>query len=788
MPNSRKTGWIWLWALVLAALTVPGGLLRAQAPAPAGPPQAGAAARKIGTISIRFIGIANVSEQIVRTNMQLREGNDFDPAILDRDIRSLYRTGLFEFIEIKQEDTPEGRVNLVVEVTPKYRVSAVRFQGNKQVKSRRLQDEVTTRANSALDERTVKDDAGKIHEYYQKSGYNQAQVSYDIERDRATGYGTVIFKIREGGKVRIGRINFDGNQRIKSSTLRGKMETKKWGLFSWIMGTGYYKDEKFEDDINKLLDYYREHGFLDAEIPLDQISYDYPSKRRMVITVHVDEGRQYRIGDISIAGGKLYPEALLNAVVAQKSGSVYNPTKLDKDVEALEDFYGRDGYLETRVRLVRKPNVATGNIDLEYQVNESERFLVESVKIEGNDNTKSIVVLRELLLGPGDVFNTVLMKRSKVRLENTRFFEEVNTTPESTNIPGRRNLKISVREERTGNLSFGAGFNSIEKGVLFAEISQSNFDLFNRRSFFQGDGQKFRLKFQIGSQSSEVLLAFEEPWLFERQLALGFTVYRVSSDYNSAFYEEVRTGGEIHLRKLLFEYVEGTFSYTYEVVDIRNIDPSASAVFQSLAGTHTTSKFGLQLLRDTRDRLINTTSGSRLEFITEVAGGPLGGNTDYYRLEARAAHYVPIFRFQTQVFGIDARLGSVKNFGESIDVPFYDRYFLGGPQTLRGFEFREVGPKDSFGEPVGGKSYGFLSLEYSIAIVGQMRFAVFYDAGFVNYPSYDFNPANYNDNWGFGIRMFIAGAPANLDFGIPITTDKINKKGSQFNFSFGSRF
>ena len=246
------------------------------------------------------------------------------------------------------------------ELTPKYRVLAVRFRGNQRVKTARLEKEITTRPNTALDERTIKADAEKLHEYYQKHGYNQAQVTYDIERDRSAGYGTVIFKIREGQKVRIADIRFVGNDHIKAKRLRKQMETKRWWMFSWLMGSGKYKDDAFEDDVAKLLDYYRQQGYLDVDIPQDQIAYDYPKPGRLVITIHVSEGRQYRIGDITITGGKLYTEAMLKLVLRQKSGMVFRPAKLDKDVETLEDFYGRAGYLETRVRLVRKPNIATG--------------------------------------------------------------------------------------------------------------------------------------------------------------------------------------------------------------------------------------------------------------------------------------------------------------------------------------------------------------------------------------------------------------------------------------------
>lgn len=761
--------------------------LQAQPSALAGA-QEGAPAFKVGSIAVKFAGSANVSEQVVRANMQVREGGDLDDTMLDRDIRSLYKTGLFEFIEIKREAVDGKSFNLVIEITPKYRVLAIRYEGNKKVKGTRLEKEIKTKPNTALDERLVKEDSEKIREYYQKSGYNQISVTYTIERDRATGFGTIIFKIKEGSKVKISDIRFVGNTTLKPRSLKSQMETKKWWMFSWLTGSGRFKDDQFDDDLDKLRDYYREEGYLDVEISQDNVIFAYPTPEKLVLTINITEGRQYRLGEISFKGNKLFTSALLKRVARQKSGVVFVPSKLDKDVERLEDFYGKDGYLDTRVRLVRKPNVNTGNIDIEYGITESEKFNVESVVIEGNAKTKSTVIVRELVLGPGDVFSTVLMKISKLRLENTRFFEDVNVTPQETNIPGRRNMRIAVKEGRTGNLTFGAGFSSLERATIFAEISQSNFDIFNRRSLFQGDGQKFRLRMQLGSQSSEVVLSFEEPWLFQKQLALGFSIFRTSSDYNSSYYSQIETGGEIYLRKRLFELVEGKLSYTYQIIDIQNVSSSASSYISSLSGRNTVSKLGFQLLRDTRDKIINTTSGNRVEINTDLAGGPLGGTDNFYRFEFRGSQFFPIFETQAQVLALIARAGVIQNFGDSKQLQYYNSFYLGGPYTLRGFENREVGPRDEFGEPIGGKSYGFFSAEYSIDIVSPIRFALFYDGGFVNKGAYDFNPLSYNDNFGFGLRLFVAGAPLSLDFGIPITGTKENKKGNQFNFSFGTRF
>ena len=774
---------VFIWLLVAGVAPTWG-----QPAAAAGGQEPPAPTFKVGTVTVKFVGTANVNEQVVRANMQVREGGDLDDTMLDRDIRSLYKTGLFEFIEIKREGTDGKTFNLVVEVTPKFRVLAIRYEGNKKVKGTRLEKEIKTKPNTALDERQVKEDSEKIREYYQKAGYNQVSVTYVVERDRATGFGTVIFKIKEGNKVKIADVRFVGNTHVKVRALKGEMETKKWWIFSWLTGSGRFKDDEFDDDLEKLRDYYREHGYLDVEILQENVIFGYPTPEKLVLTINITEGRQYRLGEVNFKGNKLFTSSLLKRVARQKSGVVFVPSKLDKDVERLEDFYGKDGYLDTRVRLVRKPNVNTGNIDVEYTITESEKFNVESIVIEGNSKTKSTVVVRELVLGPGDVFSTVLMKISKLRLENTRFFEDVNVTPQETNIPGRRNMRIAVKEGRTGNLTFGAGFSSLERATIFAEVSQSNFDLFNRRSLFQGDGQKFRLRMQLGSRSSEVVLSFEEPWLFQKQLALGFSIFRTSSDYNSSYYSQIETGGEVYLRKRLFELVEGKLSYTYQVIDIKDVSSSASSYIRALAGNNTVSKLGFQLLRDTRDKIINTTSGNRVEINTDLAGGPLGGKDNFYRFEFRGSQFFPMFETQAQVLALIARAGVVQNYGSTKQLPYYDAFYLGGPYTLRGFEYREVGPRDSLGEPIGGKSYGFFSAEYSVDIVSPIRFAVFYDAGFVNKGAYDFNPAAYNDNFGFGLRLFVAGAPLSLDFGIPITGNSLNKKGNQFNFSFGTRF
>ena len=369
-------------------------------------------------------------------------------------------------------------------------------------------------------------------------------------------------------------------------------------------------------------------------------------------------------------------------------------------------------------------------------------------------------------------------------------------------MPGRKNLGITVREGRTGNFTFGAGFGSVESAVVYFEMSQGNFDLFNWRSGFQGDGQKFRFRASVGTSSNQVLIAFEEPWLFEQRLAFGVELYRTESDYNSADYNELRTGFELYLRRRLFELVEARLSYRLELVEIFDVDRGVGIdngdgsisgdgiadVFQRAEGEELVSKVGLTFLRDNRETLIFTRKGNRSSLEFEYAG--VGGDVNYYKMEGRTAHFIPTFDTLEQSLSIVARAGSITPFGQSNEVPFYDRFYLGGPDTLRGFDYREVGPRDpdDENESVGGNTYTMVSFEYGFRIAEPLGLVVFYDWGYVNESDFDFSMSDYADNWGVGARIMLMGSPLKLDLGIPITSPDGVGGGTQFNFSFGTRF
>lgn len=778
------------------ALFLPGGSSIAQ--------EAGDAYPEINRIIPEFDGFRAVSDQYILGNIQLRPGMDYNPTLVDQSIRALYGTGQFEFVQVRVDPASDGQVDVIFEFVSKYTIERIRFLGNSAYSDSRLASKAELESGVPLDEFAVSSGADAITEYYIEKGYPDVVVDYRIERDEQNGFAVVSYDIEEGDKVRIEMISFEGNEVFFDKKLRKELETKKHNWLSWLLGTGKFDESVFREDLDTLRNFYRDAGYLDFEVDEAEVVIDVSDDNKMNIIIPVSEGQRYFLGELSVEGATIYTEGELLSIVQLQPENPFSPQRVDDAATAVREYYTSNGYLDSGVRAERVPNMETRRIDVVFRVRESEKFYVESIKVDGNTKTKARVIVRELALSPGDVFDRNRMEVSQRRLENTSYFENVRLTPENTNVPGRKDLGITVREGRTGNFTFGAGFGSVESAVVFFEVAQGNFDLFNWRSGFQGDGQKFRFRASLGTRSNQLLISFEEPWLFEQRLAFGVELFRTESDFNSADYNELRTGFELYLRRRLFELVEARLSYRLELVEIFDVargagpvNPDGSVdndgvpnVFQRAQGDDLVSKVGLTFLRDTRETLIFTRKGNRSTLGFEYAG--VGGDVNYYKLEGRTAHFIPTFDTLEQSLSIVARAGSITPFGASERVPFYDRFYLGGPDTLRGFDFRDVGPRDddptARSEAVGGNTYSMVSFEYAFRVAEPLGLVVFYDWGFVNENDFDFSMSDYADNWGVGARIMLMGSPLKLDLGIPITSPEDVDGGTQFNFSFGTRF
>ncbi len=779
-------------------------------------------------MDIKFVGPASVSEQFVRGNIRLRAGANYLPNLTEDDVHSLYGTGQFYNIRIGVEQADDGGVVLTYIVQVRPRISEIRLEGNKKVSDSKLKKKITVKVGEALDEQKLFSDTQEMQKLYEKYGYPDSTVKYVLSIDENSGRGSVTFQIVETRKTKIARIEFVGAASFKQKQLRKQLKTVQHWMFSWLTGSGVFKQDDFDADRDRLVDFYRAHGYLDFEIK--DVKLDRPTQNTMVIRFYIFEGRQYKVGAITFAGNKIFNDADIQRGVrlANRSkdklgphgfpmdtGDTFTPDGLGKDTTALEDFYGTKGYIEVAqgqaLRVVHVPNVDTGTMDLEFQVDEGQKSYVEKIDIRGNLKTKDKVIRRELAISPGETFDMVRVKISKERLEGLQYFSKVDLRPEPTDPPiaGRKDLIVNVEEQNTGNFTLGAGFSSVDALVGYVEMTQGNFDLFHPPSF-TGAGQKLRLRVQLGTQRQDYEISFVEPWFLNRKLSFGVDLYRHQLDFESPndIYDETRTGMKLSLTRALWtDFIIGSVSYTVEDVGISlnpgwngpindppNFRPSnVPRAILDQTGDHLYQRLGTSLAYDTRNSTQLPDHGQRTEFETEISYG----DTTFYKLELKTDWFFKGF-FKGHVIEVGGRAGAADNLSGG-DVPFYDRYYLGGLYSLRGFKYRNIGPRDpNYGsvlnhlpdEPIGGDSYWFGSAEYSIPIFEKeggvgLRVALFYDIGAVGAKPYSFS-GSFDDNWGLGFRLNIPRlGPLRLDYGIPIHHDANNGSSGQFQFGVG---
>jgi outer membrane protein insertion porin family len=741
----------------------------------------------IKAIEVKHVGPPAASDELVRSNIRVKVGDNLTRTAIDDDVRNLYATGFFYNIRVTQEAKDEG-IKLVYVVQGKLTLTDIRFDGNKELSTSKLRKKVTSKVGDPLDEQKLFSDTQELKKYYQKQGYQKSEVTYEVVPNEATGRGTVTFKVVEAPKIRVASVDFENATAFPEKKLRKTIKTRKRWFMSWLTGSGTLKDEQFEDDKEKLAEFYRENGYIDFEIK--DVKFDQVTDRKVGIRFDVFEGRQYKTGTVAIKGNSLFSSDDIMARMKMKSGVNFTPGGLTKDIEAVRDFYGEKGFIDTEVNVRKTPNVETGNMDLVYQVEEKDKSYIEKIEIKGNVKTKDKVIRRELAVAPGEIFDMVGVKLSKKRLEGLDYFSKVDTQNEPTDVPNRKNLVVGVEEKNTGNFTVGAGFSSVDSIVGFAEVSQGNFDLFNP-PYFTGGGQKFRLRTQIGTQRQDYQLSFVEPWFLDRKLAFGVDLYHRDLGYLSDIYDQTQTGAKLSLTRALgSDFLIGSVSYTIENIGIDVTDPTrATQTILDEQGHRLVSKVGTSIAYDTRNSTFLPDGGQRTELLTELAGGPFGADTDYFRVELRTAWYFKGFA-EGHVLELTGRTGVVQNYGSSDRVPLFDRWYLGGLYSLRGFDYRDVGPKDVNGEPLGGETYWFGSAEYSIPIVDRLRAAFFYDAGMVYRSAFRFsqdiyNTGMYNDNVGIGLRLNLPIGPLRLDYGIPINTDPQNKSSGKFQFGVG---
>jgi outer membrane protein insertion porin family len=711
---------------------------------------------------------------------------------VQEDIKALYKTGYIRNVRIFAQPQGDG-VKVIVAVQTRAIVREIEITGAERIKPTRLRKEIKIRLNQAVDEQQLEEARQKIIDIYQGRGYTDVSVQFRIDPiDEKRGTARVVFTVTEGARGAVSQVRFEGNAHASQAVLRKQMKTRGRTLIYFMDKSGRLDEIQLEQDLDKIREYYQNHGFIDVEIK--EVRKERTPKGPMIITVVISEGPQYHVRKLSISGYQNTTEAKIRALLKMKEGSVYSPKQLRDDAKAVADAYGSGGYVDLEITPEGTPS-GPALIDVHYNIEEGVRSFVNRVNIEGNTRTKDKVIRREVLVAPGDVFNTVRVDITKKRLENLGYFAKVETYPEDTDIPGRKDLTILVQEKRTGSLSFGGGFSTVDKLVGFAELSQGNFDLFNWPSF-TGGGQKFRLRIQYGTERKDFILNITEPYFLDRRLALSGQAFYTEANYLSAEYDQRNYGFMFELRKPLTAYVYGTLGYQFQDVDIFNVDPSASEAIQSQAGSTLESKVFGSLVFDTRDNPLLSRRGQRITFSPYITGTFLGGDIQVYGLDTEASQYFhlpwdTILLINGEIATVSHYSGGNRPFisinGLPSGVPLYERLYLGGSNNLRGFPFREVGPQDHNGEPTGGQSMARTTIEWTFPIIEKARGAIFYDMGFVNSASWAFGFQNMASDVGIGLRLDLPIGPLRLDYGYPVMRDGYNG-GGHFNFSVGYQF
>jgi outer membrane protein insertion porin family len=774
----RISGWMRpppfaIWIASVCALFGT-GLARAQAPqAPTGPPI-------IRSLEVQYTGPATISKERILAQMRTKVGQPYSNEIVQEDIKALYKTGFIRNVRIFAQPEGDG-VKVIIAVQTRAIIREIEITGAEHVGAKRLRKEIKVKLNQAVDEQKLEDARQKIVEVYQGKGFTDVSVQFRIDSiDENHGTARVVFTVNEGAKGAVSQVRFEGNAHVSQRVLRKQMKTKGRTLIYFVDKTGRLDEVQLEQDLDKIREYYQDHGFIDVEIK--EVRKERTAKGPMTITIVIAEGPQYHVRKLTVSGYQNSNETKIRAFLKMKEGSVYSPKQLRDDAKAVADAYGSGGYVDLVITPEGTP-AGPALIDVHYNIEEGTRSFVNRVNIQGNTRTKDKVIRREVLVAPGDVFNTVRVDTTKKRLENLGYFAKVETYPEETDIPGRKDLTILLQEKRTGSLSFGGGFSTVDKLVGFAELTQGNFDLFNWPSF-TGGGQKFRLRLQYGTERKDFILTITEPYFLDRRLSLTGQGFYTESNYLSADYDQRNYGVLFELRKPINTYMYGTLGYTLQDVEIFNVAASSPEFILSQAGTFTESKVISSLVFDSRDNPLLSRRGQRITFSPSIAGGFLGGDTQIYALDLEGSQYFHLPK--DTILLLNGEIATVSQWGTGSEVPIFERLFLGGSNNLRGFPFREVGPQQN-GEPIGGQSMARATVEWTFPIIEKARGALFYDTGFDNASAWSFGFNHMASDVGVGLRLDLPIGPLRLDYGYPVMRDGYHG-GGHFNFNVGYQF
>lgn len=750
---------------------------------------------------IKIEGNSLSSDRLIFKNIRSRVGSELKTIILNEDIKRLNELGRFSKIEVKEEIVGD-KVQIIFFVKEKPIIKKRTFTGNKRLKVSIFDENLIGNIGSRYDKNIALSDESKIKQAYKDEGYLFSKVRHTKKFiDENNQFIHINYEITENHELKIAAVTFKGNHRIESAELQKIMQTKVDRLF----GKGVYDSEKFSSDLSNLQLYYKTQGYLDAVVKQGK-SYFSKDKNWLYINIDVDEGSLYVIDKINLNGNQIVDNNTLFSKISAKIGIPYSEKVKWQIENELDSYYGEIGRVFTRVRVDAIIDSNNSHILIEIDINEGQQLFLEGIVITGNTKTKEVVIRRELTFYPKDRLDTKLIRESERNLLNLGFFETAKISLKPGSSDRFASAVVHVTEKQTGSINFALGFSSLES--VFGQIKyvQRNFDWRDRSagpfSFFTGDGflgdgQNLEATIKTGSENRQFRIDFSEPWVFNRKIRMGFGLFHTESDIADDF-EEKRNGLYTRVGKEFAKNFEGYLTYNFSKINISDIQTNVSPAIKEQEGKNTVSSLVNDWVYDSRDNRFFPTEGMYLKTSFSIAGSYLGGNQDFYKSEFEVKNYKKMFEFGSgkniHVLSSRLRIGYSDKYADSTSVPIFERFFVGGLGSVRGFENRSLGPIEIHnGErfEIGGNFLSVFNLEYNIPISEEtFRAVIFYDQGnaFRSISNFSFDELRSSVGIGLRIQLDVLGpTPISLDFAKPISS-KVGDELESFSFNFGNFF
>jgi len=709
-------------------------------------------------------GNRRVQEAVILGRVKSAIGAPFSPPQLSEDVRSIFALGFFDDVQLKVEDF-EGGVKVGFIVVERPFVRDVDFVGNKAVSTSELQDKIDLKLGSVYNPVEVQRARERMKDHYESEGYFEVQITPDIEKF-ADGDVKVVFTINEGRQMKIDRIVIRGNRGLTDKQIKNAMATQERQY--WIL-RGTVQRQRLDEDVDRILALYNDHGYTQARVESHDVTVD-REKARVVIDVVVVEGSQHHVSSVGFTGVTLMPESEVRRQLKLKADDVFSRSALRESVKAIEDLYSNIGRASADVS-PRLEFLPANKIAIVFEINEGPTVYVERINIAGNVRSQDKILRRELQMAEGEIFTLRKLQRSKQRLTNLGYFEkvEVNTAPGSDKT--KILVNIDVTERPTGLFSIGGGFSSADGLLGTIDLSQNN---------FLGRGWLAAIRIRAGANVQQGQISFTEPWLFDRPLSAGFDLFSTQRQFVEYDYRSI--GGGLRLSHPFEEYWRWTAGYRLTQDDVSHIRTSLDSFLREEAGTKITSLVTAAVSRDSRDSVQTPSRGGQLVLASDAAG--LGGDHHYSKTTAIATYFQPIWFSHILSGRIEGGYGF--GFGDE-RLPVFERFYLGGPNSIRSFKARQISPKDEFGIRIGGTSEVLGNVEYLIPLPFDIRLAAFFDIGNVYGFKTKFDLTDLRKAAGGGIRWVSPFGPIRVDYGFNLD-QRPGEKPSNFHFSVGSPF